>query len=65
MTDELQYYSKTDLSKYAGEWIAILDHEVIAHGKDLKKVYSEANEKAKGKEPFFMKVPKSEQTLIL
>lgn len=67
MATELQYYSQHDFSNYAGEWIALLDHEVIAHGKILKEVYAEANEKAKGKKsaPFFLQVPRSPDALIL
>jgi hypothetical protein len=65
MTTELQHYSKNDFSKYAGEWIALLDHELLAHGRILKEVYAEANAKAKGKTPFFLMVPKSADELIL
>ena len=40
---------------YAGEYIAIVDETVVAHGKDFKKVLEEA--KTHGKEPLFHKVP--------
>lgn len=36
------------MSEYAGEWIALVDSEVVAHGKVLKDVYTEAYAKAKG-----------------
>lgn len=66
MSTELQYYSSHDMSEYAGEWIALIGSEVVAHGKILKEVYSEANSKAKGRRaPFFMKVPKSLEEMIL
>jgi len=65
LTAELKYYSQHDFSKYAGEWIALLDHELLAHGKNLKEVYEEANSKAKGKTPFFLMVPKSTDELVL
>lgn len=65
MATELEYYSKIDHSAYAGEWIAIFSNQIIAHGTDLKKVYAEANEKSKGRRPFFISVPKKEETLIL
>lgn len=54
------------MSEYAGEWIALVDIEVVAHGKVLKDVYTEAYAKAKGKKaPFFLKVPKSLEEMIL
>ena len=28
--------------RYSGQWIAIMGSEVIAHGKDIAKVYAEA-----------------------
>ncbi|MHB1868753.1 MAG: DUF5678 domain-containing protein [Nitrososphaerales archaeon] len=65
MATELQYYSKHDLSRFAGEWIAILDNEVISNGKVLKDVYAEANSKAKGKKPFFIRVPEFRDEMIL
>ena len=51
--------------RYSGQWIAILDSEVIAHGKDIAKVYAEATKIAKGKTPLFVEIPDKEQTLIL
>ncbi len=65
MTTELQYYSKNDFSTYAGEWIAILDGEVISHGKNLKQVYAEANSKSKQEKPFFIRVPRLKVDQIL
>jgi hypothetical protein len=65
MATELKYYSQTDFSEYAGEWIALLDRQLLAHGKILKEVYAEATSKAKGKTPFFVMVPKSTDELIL
>ena len=41
--------------KYAGEYIAIVNDVVVAHGKDFKEVLKEA--KKHGDEPLFHKVP--------
>ena len=53
--------------QYSGQWIAILNSEVIAHGIDIGKVYSEAMKIAKGKTPLFVAIPdkNKEPTLIL
>lgn len=48
--------SQVDLeSKYAGEYIAIVEESIIAHGRNLKKVL-EAGRRG-GKEPLIHKVP--------
>ncbi|MHB1907978.1 MAG: DUF5678 domain-containing protein [Nitrososphaerales archaeon] len=65
MSAELKYYSHHDFSQYAGEWIALLDRELLAHGANLKEVYAEAYSKAKGKTPMFLKVPKTVEEIIL
>jgi Family of unknown function (DUF5678) len=65
MTQEFDFYSVTDMSKYGGKWVAILGKEVIASGEDLKKVHKEAIKKAGRKEPLFARVPKQEEALIL
>ncbi len=33
------------ISKYEGEYVAIIEDKIIAHGKDVKKVYQEAKDK--------------------
>jgi hypothetical protein len=65
MTQEFEFYSLADMSKYGGKWVAIVGKEVIASGDNFKQVYKEAKIKAKNKEPLFAQIPKAEETLIL
>lgn len=58
------FYIKANTAPYKGEWIAIAQKKIIAHGKDAQKVYKEANKKFKNEEISLAKVPE-EQTLIL
>ena len=58
------FFLKTDISKFKGEWIAIATKKIIAHGKDAQKVYQAAQKKAPGKEISLAKAP-DEQMLIL
>lgn len=58
------FYIKSDTAAYKGEWIAIAQKKIIAHGKDAQKVYKKANKKFKNEEISLAKVPE-EQTLIL
>jgi hypothetical protein len=65
MSAEMQFYSKSDMRGYSGEWVALEDNRVLAHGKDLKQIYQEAVKESKNGKPFFAWVPKDEETLIL
>jgi hypothetical protein len=65
MSQEFDFYSLTDMSEYAGKWVAILGKKVIASGDDLKQVHKEAKKKAGNKEPLFTRIPKEQETLIL
>ena len=58
------YFVKTDTSKYEGEWIAIANQQVVAHGKDAQEVYLQAIKKAKTEDVSLAKVP-TEQMMVL
>ncbi len=67
-SSESQFLTTMDnKEQYRGQWIAILDSGVIAHGKDIGKVYVEAMKVAKDRTPLFVEIPdkNKEQTLIL
>lgn len=50
--------------KYSGEYIAIVDEGIVAHGKDLKYVLEEAERKT-GKEPFIHKVSLPDREVVV
>lgn len=50
-------------NQYAGEYIAIVGEEIVAHGKDFQKVLEEAEKY--GEKPFMHKVFSSEKELIV
>lgn len=56
--DNYSFYMKTNLEKYLGEWVAIVDEKLVSHGKSAKDVYREAKEKYPDKTPFLTCVPK-------
>lgn len=58
-----EYFLKVDTSPYKGEWVAIAESKIVAHGKDAQKVYKQAKKKTP-KDVSLAKVP-SEQALIL
>jgi hypothetical protein len=57
------YYMETDISKYSGEWLAVAEDRILAHGKNLKEVVETATNISKGKKFLIARVP-SEETMI-
>jgi len=64
MTKNYEWYVKTDTSKYAGKWIAIVNQRVVASGKNVKEVLVKAKKKYPKQIPTIAKVPRDE-TLVL
>lgn len=60
---EFEFYVKTDLSKYKGKYVAIVEDKVIASRENAKEVWEEAKRKT-GKIPTLAKIPK-EEALVL
>ncbi len=58
-----QYYMDTDLSEFSGEWVAICEDKIIAHGKNIKIVVGQANLVSGGKKYLLARAP-SEETMI-
>ena len=48
MNKNYQYFMKTNVEQYIGEWIAICNQKIVSHGINVKEVYTEA---AKNKFP--------------
>ena len=65
MDKSYNYFLKADLSKYVGEWIAIIDDKIVAHGHDVKKIYKEAKERYPKKRPLITKVPEKETMILI
>lgn len=57
LSKNYEFYADADLSAYAGEWVAIINEEVVAHGKNVKELIKKAGEKSPGTTPFIAKVP--------
>ncbi len=53
-----------DISRYSGEWIAIVDSKVVAHGKSFKEVSSFVKQNYPGKRPLIGKLPEASLTVL-
>ncbi len=62
---EFEFYVKTDLSKYSGKYIAIIEEKVVASGSNAKKVLEEAKKKFPNKTPTLAKIPKEEALILI
>lgn len=60
---EFEFYIKTDLSKYKGKYIAIVEDKVVASGENAREVWEEAKRKT-GKVPTLAKIPKEDLVLF-
>jgi len=58
-----QYFMEADVSKFSGEWIAVSDTKILAHGKNLMEVAEEAKKASQGKKFLLARVP-SQETMI-
>jgi hypothetical protein len=65
MTQEFETYQSLDPRPYEGDWIALLGDIIVTHGRNLRAVHAETLERYPGKTPLFVKVPESDETLIL
>ena len=68
MTKEFSYFKEhlPELEKrYSGEVIAISDKKVIAHGKNMEKVYEDARKIVGDERIFLTEIPKENEILIL
>lgn len=59
-----QFFMKTNVDKFIGQWIAICNQEIISHGKDAKKVFKEAKEKCPKERPLLTRVPDKETMIF-
>lgn len=59
MNDNYAYYMKSNLEQYLGQWVAVVDSKVVAHGENAKEVYDQARKLYPAEVPLLSCVPKS------
>ena len=58
------YFMQTDVSEFIGEWIAICDNEIVAHGKEINQVVKIATKNSRGKKFLLARVPSGETMIF-
>ena len=56
--------SEEDISKYAGQWIAVIDGKIVFNSKSFKKLYSFLKENHPNKKPLIGKLPEAIPTIL-
>ncbi len=51
-----EWFLKKDLKDYAGKWLAIIDKEIVAAGKNVNEIIHKTKQKYPTKKPFITKV---------
>lgn len=64
MNKNYQFFMKTNVEDYIGEWIAICNEKIVAHGRDVKKVFMKAKEKYPNERPMVTRVPDKETMIF-
>jgi len=64
MNSNFNFFVKTDLHRFSGKWIVIVDNEVVESGENIKKMLEEVNEKYPKTKPLVAKIPKEEYYII-
>jgi hypothetical protein len=55
---------RTDVSSYIGQWVAICNQKIVAHGTDVKRVFKEAKEKCPREKPLLTRIPDKETMIF-
>ncbi len=64
LIDNFEGLSEEEMSEYAGEWIAIVDGRVVAHGNSFKDVYEYAKNNYPKNKALIGKLPDAMPTIL-
>ena len=64
MKTNYDFFMKTDLSNFIGEWVAIYNQRIISSGKSAKQVFREARKKHPKARILLTKVPEKETMIF-
>jgi len=62
--ENYEFYLGTNVNKYIGEWVAIVDKKIVAHGKNVKEVMKEARLEFPKKRVLLVRVPDKETMIF-
>lgn len=57
------WFINNEFSQYSGEWIAIINKNVVAHEKNIKSLIQDIKQKYPGKKPSIVKISNAHRIL--
>jgi len=64
LNQNYSFFMKAELNNLRGKWVAICNQEIVAYGKELKKVLEEAKQKYPKTKPLIIRVPEKETMIF-
>ena len=58
------FFMKTNVDRYTGQWIAICHEKIVSHGTNVKEVFQEAKQKCPKDKPLITRVPDKETMIF-
>ena len=64
MNKNYEFFMKTNVDDYMGQWVAVCHEEIVSHGTDVKKVFKEAKALCPRERPLLTRVPEKETMIF-
>ncbi len=61
---DFNWFVSADLSRYKGEYVAIVDEKVVTHGDNARKVWENAKQQHPDKIPALAKIPEDDLLIL-
>ena len=55
--DNFEFFVKSDLSDFVGQWVAILDNQIVASGNSFREVAEKVDKEFPKQKPLLTRVP--------
>ena len=62
--DNYEFFMQANVNNYIGEWVAVCEGKIVAHGKNAKDVANEARKLCGNKKILLARVPDKETMLF-
>lgn len=57
MSKNYEFFLNADLKEFVGQWVAVVDEKIVAHGNEFSEVFKDVKAKFPSKTPFVAMVP--------
>lgn len=64
MDKNYEFFMKTDVNRFIGQWVAVCNQKIVAHGKEVKEVFKEARAKCPKERPLITRIPDKESMIF-